>query len=131
MEMIYLSPHLYGHTFNETLDLRKCDLDRHHTAGLRFIVKNGQLILASMDKSTPGARINKWCMRLCGAWLISINNIKILTLADAQAMFHTLSMTNAATCTLTFSHPAISPNISQHGLPIISGYNFLLVVMAR
>ncbi len=27
MEMIYLSPHLYGHTFNETLDLCKCDLD--------------------------------------------------------------------------------------------------------
>jgi hypothetical protein len=131
MEMIYLSPHLYGHTFNETLDLCKCDLDRHRTAGLRFIVGNGQLIVASMDKSTPGACINKWCMRLCSAWLISINNIKILIIADAQAMFHTLSTTNAATCTLTFPHPAISPNISQHGLPIISGYNFLLVVMAR
>jgi hypothetical protein len=60
MEMIYLSPHLYGHTFNETLDLCKCDLDWNHTAGLLFIVKNGRLILAwirahQVHASTSGA----------------------------------------------------------------------------
>jgi hypothetical protein len=34
-------------------------------------------------------------------------------------------MTNATSCTLTFSHPNILPDISQHGLPIISHDNFL------
>jgi hypothetical protein len=109
--MIPLLPNPYGHTFNETLDLCKCDLDRHRTAGLRFIVKNGRLILASMDQITPGACINRH-MRLCNAWRISISNIKISTLADAQAAFHTLLTTNAATCTLIFLHPTISPDIS-------------------
>jgi hypothetical protein len=125
MEQIYLSPDPYKQTFEETLDLCKWDLVKHRTGGLQFITKDSRLILASMDKSTPGAQIEKWHTRICGAWLQSINDIKVLSFADVHAAFHTLSMTNATSCTLTFSHPDILPNISRHGLPIISCDNVL------
>jgi hypothetical protein len=78
-----------------------------------------------MDKSTPGTCIDKWCTRICGAWLQSINNTRVLSLANVHAVFHTLSTTNTTLCTLTFSHPNILPDISQHGLPIISHNDFL------
>ena len=55
MEMIYMSPDPYGRTFEEPLDLRKFDLSKHPTAGLRLIIHDGRLLLASMDKSSPGA----------------------------------------------------------------------------
>ncbi len=55
MEVVYLSSDPYGRTFEEQLDLHKCNMSIHWTAGLRFIVKDGCLIFASMDKSTPGA----------------------------------------------------------------------------
>jgi hypothetical protein len=102
MEQIYLSPNRYGRTLEETLDLLKWDLVKHRTGGLQFITKDSRLILASMDKTTPGARIDKWRTRIHGAWLQSINNTKVLSLANVCAAFHTLLMTNATLCTLIF-----------------------------
>jgi hypothetical protein len=77
MEMIYLSLDPYGRIFEEQLDLHKCDLDTHRTAGLCFIVKNGRLILTSMDKSTPGTCINKWHTHICKAWLVLVNKTSV------------------------------------------------------
>jgi hypothetical protein len=124
MEMIYLSPDPYGCTFDKQLDLRKCDLIQHCTTGLRFIVEDGRLILASMDKGTPGECMDTWRTCICGAWLILINGLNILTITDAQTAFAGLSNANATTCTLTFLHPATSPDILHHSLPIISCEEF-------
>jgi hypothetical protein len=82
MGTIYLSPDPYGRAFKETLALHKWDLDKHPTGGLHFITKNGRLILASMDASTPGARINKWSSRIQGVWLQSIDGNTVSTLDD-------------------------------------------------
>ena len=65
MAIIYLSNDLYGHTFKEKLDLQKWDPIKHRTTGLCFITKNGRLILASRDKSTPGAHIARWQTCIC------------------------------------------------------------------
>jgi hypothetical protein len=126
MELIYLSPDPYGRVFEETLDLRKWDLDKHCAGGLRFITKNGCLILALMEHSTPGAQINKWQTRIHGTWLQSINDTTVSSLADVHKAFELLSLSHAKSCTLTFSHPEISPDISQHGLPIISCDDYFL-----
>ncbi len=120
MELIYLSPDPYGRMFEEQLDLCRWDLDKHRSAGLCFIIKNNLMILASMDKSTPGARIAKWRTRIRSAWLQSINGTTVASLADIHQVFQSLSNNNAALCTLTFSHPDILPDISHNGLPIIS-----------
>ena len=120
MALIYLSPDPYGRVFDESLDLRKWDLTRHNAGGLRFIDKDGRMILAAMDPGTPGARVDKWRTRIRGAWLQSIDGIPITSLADVHTIFHDLSLAKAASCTLTFAHPEISPDISQHGLPIIA-----------
>ncbi len=124
MATISLSPDPYGHAFEETLALRKWDLDKHPTGGLRFITKNRRLILASMDASTPGARVDKWRSRIQGAWLQSINSNAVSTLDDVLREFGRLSETRAGTYTLTFAHPELSPDISQHGLPIISSVDY-------
>jgi hypothetical protein len=122
--MIYLLPDPYGQTFDEHLDLCKCDLTQHRTAGLQFLVKDGCLILALMDKGTPGEHVNTWRTCICSAWLISINGLNVLTIADTQAAFVGLSNANAMTCTLTFLHPTTSPDILHNSLPIISCKEF-------
>ncbi len=77
-----------------------------------------------MAPSTPGTRIPRWCTHICGAWLIAINRTQIATIADAQSLFRQLSNANSRGCTLLFSHPEITPDISNTGLPIMSKSDF-------
>jgi len=77
-----------------------------------------------MDKSSPGARIDKWRSRIRGAWLVSIGDTAVSTLAEAQSAFRLLSEKNACSCLLTFTHPEFSPDIFHNGLPIISQDDF-------
>jgi hypothetical protein len=83
VEMIYMSSNPYGRSFEANLDIRRCNLGSHPTAGLKFLLKNNRLILASMDPGTPGARIDKWRTQLRGAWLISIAGTPVLTSEEA------------------------------------------------
>jgi hypothetical protein len=131
MDMIYMSPDPYGCTFEEPLDLRKFDLSKHPTAGLRLIIHDGRLLLASMDKSSPGARIDKWRSRIRGAWLVSIRDTVVSTLAEAKSAFRILSDNNAPSCLLTFTHTNFSPDISHNGLPIVSRDDFLQLHMTN
>ena len=124
MAMVYVSPDPYGTAFEEELDLRKFNLSSHRTAGLCFFEKDDRLFLASMAPSTPGARIPRWRTRIRGAWLISINGTTVTSIADAQRVFQTLSGTGATSCTLLFSHPEVTPDISNKGLPILSSSDF-------
>jgi hypothetical protein len=124
MEMIYMSSDPYGWSFEASLDLRKCDLTVHPTASLRFITKGDRVILATMDPSTPGARIDKWRTQLRGAWLESIAGMAVHSVAEAQAAFASLSGHNVLDCTLVFCHPKVSPNISNRGVPIMSCDDF-------
>jgi hypothetical protein len=86
--------------------------------------KNGCLILAAMEPGTPGAKVNKRRTYLCGAWLISIAGTPVHTIAEAQAAFANLSAANVLNCTLVFSHPNTSPNISDRGVRNVSKEDF-------
>ncbi len=77
-----------------------------------------------MDKSTPGARINKWRTHIRGAWLVLVNKTSLSSIQDVQDAFATLYANQSTTCTLMFSHPDTSPDISHNGLPIISHKEF-------
>jgi hypothetical protein len=77
-----------------------------------------------MAPSTPGARIPRWRTPIHGAWLIAINRNQIATSADAQSLFRQLFNANSCGCTLLFSHPEITPDISNTGLPIMSKNDF-------
>jgi hypothetical protein len=124
MDMIYMSPDPYGRTFEEPLDLRKFDLSKHPIDGLRLHTKDGRLTLTSMDTSSPGARIDKWRSHIRGAWLVSIRDMAVSTLAEAQSAIRLLSENNAHSCLLTLTHPEFSPDISHNGLPITSRDDF-------
>jgi hypothetical protein len=124
MAIIYVSPDPFGSAFEEDINLCKFDFNTHRTAGLCFFEKDNRIYLASMAPSTPGARVPRWRTRLRGAWLININGTPVSLISDAQAVFHQLSATCAPTCTLLFSHPEITPDISNKGLPIMSTSDF-------
>ena len=124
MAMVYVSPDPYSTAFEEELDLRKFDFSHHRTAGLCFFEKDGRILLASMAPSTPGARIPCWRTRLRGAWLISINGTPVSLILDAQSIFQELLANGALSCTLLFSHPEVTPDISNKGLPILSLSDF-------
>jgi hypothetical protein len=116
---IYLSPTPYNDAFKEIFDLQKFNVSRHQAAGLTFLHQDGQLVLASMAPSTPGAHVPCWRTRLCGAWLLSINGTPVHTLADAHQVFQDLYLTHAALCNLLFAHPEISHGLSNKGLPLL------------
>ncbi len=122
--MIYMSPDPYGHTFEKEIDLRKWDLTRHCTVGMRLLEKDGRLVLTSIDASTPAARIDRWRTHVWGAWLVSINGTPVSTIVEAEGVFTRLQ-TSSHPCILVFSHPETSPDISNKGLPIISKEDFL------
>jgi hypothetical protein len=114
----------YGQSFEASLNLCKCDLGAHRTAGLHFLTKNGHLLLAAMDPGTPGAKVDKWWTHLHRAWLIRIAGTPVHTIAEAQAAFVNVSAANVLDCTLVFSHPDTSPKISNRGIPIVSKEDF-------
>ncbi len=124
MAMIYVSPDPYGRAFEEEIDLRKFDITTHRSVGLCFFEKNGCLLLASMAPSTPGARIPRWRTCLRGAWLIEIDGTPVSTIKDAQATFARLASHKTPSCTLLFSHPEVTPDISNKGIPIMSTSDF-------
>jgi hypothetical protein len=124
MVMIYVSPDPYGTAFKEEFDLWKFDLHCHTTAGLCFFEKNNHILLASMAPSTPGAQIPWWRTRLWGAWLIQIDDTLVESISDAKAVFASLSSSNSQHSTLLFSHPEITPDISNQGLPVMSTSDF-------
>jgi hypothetical protein len=65
-----------------------------------------------------------WRTRLRGAWLIQINNTPVASINDAKTAFANLSSSKSQRCTLLFSHPKITPDISNKGLPVMSKSDF-------
>jgi hypothetical protein len=122
--MVYISPDPYGDAFKEQIDLCKFDILTHRMACLCFFEKHGRLLLAMMAPSTPGAYIPRWRTRLRSTWLIQIDDTPVNSIDDTNAMFEQLSTQRAPTCTLLFSHPEITPEISNKGLPIMSKSDF-------
>jgi hypothetical protein len=124
MAMIYMSPDPYGRTFEKEVDLRKWDITRHRATGMCLLEKDGRLVLALIDASTPAAWIDHWQTHVCGAWLVSIDRTPVSTIAKTEDIF-TCLQTSTHPCILVFSHPETSPDISNKGLPIMSKEDFL------
>jgi hypothetical protein len=124
MAIIYMSPDPFFDSFEEDLDLRKWSFDKHRTAGLSLVFHNGRVYLGGMTPSTPGAKVDRWRVNLCGVWLIKIGSTFISTISEAQVAFKALYESNSPSVTLLFSHPEIRRDISNKGLPIVSSAPF-------
>ena len=83
---------------------------------MKFKTENGRLILAEMEKSSPGYQIPCWRSRLCGAWLRQINDVVVHSLEDVRRALSTLCARNEKSCTLVFSHPAIRHGLTDTGI---------------
>ena len=115
-----ISPNPFFDSFKEELYLRKWSFDKHRTTSLSLVFLNGRLYLGGMTPSTPGAKVDRWCVNLREAWLIKIGSTLISTISDAQAAFKALYESNSPSVTLLFSHPELRQDISNKGLPIVS-----------
>ena len=126
MATIYMSPDPYHNSFTEVLNLCKFDPIKHRTAGLCFIEKDSRVLLATMSSNTPGSRIPRWRTNLRGAWLISVNNKPVQSIADVQNALQTIIDNNDKECSLLFAHPEgiFHRDISHNGLPIMSSNDF-------
>jgi hypothetical protein len=124
MALVYMSPNPYHNAFEEVVDIRRFDFNRHCTAGLCLAQVNGWLILGGMTPSTPAAKIPCWRSRIKGAWLIKIGNSTVSSIEEAQRAFQHLGSASVSSIPLLFSHPEIRQDISRDGLPIVSSASF-------
>ena len=108
---IYLSPSPYFEAFEEEFDLRKWNLNDHHTAGMVLIQKDDTLVLGNILKSTPAAKIDKWRSRCRGAVLLEVNGRPVHTQQDVEKILDNLNERGRDTCKITLAHPEI-----KHGL---------------
>jgi hypothetical protein len=124
ISMIYLSPNPYHKSFEEEVDIRRFDLNKHRTAGLCLAHHDGRLFLGGIPKSTPCAKIPRWRTRMKGAWLIKIGPFLVTTIQEAQDAFAALSPAGTTHVLLLFLHPIVRQDISHDGLPIVSSAPF-------
>jgi hypothetical protein len=124
MAMVYLSPSPYFDLFEEIIDIRRYNLNKHRTVGLCLTTSDGRLFLGRISPSTPAAKIPRWQSRIKGAWLIKIRPNVVTSITEAQDAFQRLSTSDASWVTLLFSHPEVHPDISHNGLPIMSSAPF-------
>ena len=120
LRAVYLSPTPFNRSFEETIDIRKCSMDIHKTAGMRLIERNKSLLLTGMDKSTPGARIPRWRSRMRGAHLLKVNGKDVTTVKEVEEILRSIPKEKQQHCRLLLSHPEITHGISNQGLPIMS-----------
>jgi hypothetical protein len=119
MATVYMSPDPFFDAFDEDLGLRKWSFDKHCTTSLSLLLHNGRLYLGGMNPGSSGAKVDKWCLNLCGAWLIKIGSTMVSTISEAQLAFQVLHDNGTLFVTLLFSHPELHCNISNKGFPIV------------
>jgi len=117
---IYVSSHPYCKAFEEELNLRRFHCYNKPTAGMIFNTENSRLILAEMEKSSPGHQIPRWRSRLRGAWLRQVGDTIVQTREDVKRALATLCAQNAPSCILVFSHPAIRHGLTNTGIPQVN-----------
>ncbi len=87
MSTRYMSPDPYYNSFDEIIDLRKFDLNKHRTAGLCLRHSDNRLFLEGMTPGTPGSKIPRWRSWIKGAWLIKVGDAIVTLIEDAQLAF--------------------------------------------
>jgi len=124
LHQVYMSPTYLHQSFEEDLNLRKFDLDKHLTAGLQLQERDGKLLLLGMEKSTPAHKIPRGKSRVRGAYLLQVNGIPVKTVAEVNAALAKASSYKEYDVILQFSHPEIRHGLSNKGIPIVSREQF-------
>jgi hypothetical protein len=96
MSMIYMSPDPYFDSFEQPLDLRKCDIMKHPTRGLNLCKLNGQVYITSIEPGSPAAKMPNWRTRVHGAWLIKLGDIVFSTIEDVKKALSELQAKSAS-----------------------------------
>jgi hypothetical protein len=115
---IYLSPSPYFEAFEEEIDIRQwSSTNDHRTAGLSIIKNQDRLILASILRSTPAARIDKWRSRCHGAWIMEVNGAPVNDIDDVASILHQCKTQGYKSVKILLSHPEIKSGLTSKGIP--------------
>jgi C-terminal processing protease CtpA/Prc len=114
---VYLSPSAYHEAFEEEIDIRRWTNIDHHTAGLTLIQKDGRLVLASIVKSTPAAKIPRWRTRCRGAWVMEVNGMPVQMTQDVERALKLAKLRGDEKCSITLAHPEIKDGLTAQGIP--------------
>jgi hypothetical protein len=117
---IYLSPTPYHDAFEEKVDIRRWLPSDNPTAGLRLVQENDRMILVSIDKSTPAARIPRWRTRLKGAWLMQVGGIPVHSIRDVQQALQRVKSEGRISCELLLAHAELRNSLSHDGVPQVN-----------
>jgi hypothetical protein len=117
---IFMSPTAYDNAFEEYINM-KCFYPTNLPVGdLQFRTIGDFLILGSIAKSSPCAKLKDWQSCLKGAWLIQVNGIDVHTVADVNEAFNACLASGLFTCTLLFSHPEVRHRLTNKGIPQVT-----------
>ena len=126
MHMVYMSHDPYYESFEQDIDLRKYNTSRHRTAGLDLYESDNRVHVRGMNAGSPAAKIPDWRSRIRGARLIKVGDTVVDTVTEVERALSALATSGAKSTHLLFAHPAIRPNLSHDGLPIVSAAPFSL-----
>jgi hypothetical protein len=114
---VYLSSSAYCEAFEEEINIKRWTVNDHHTAGLTLIQRDGRLVLASITKSTPAAKIPRWRTRCRGAWVMEINGMPVQTTQDVERALKMAKLRGDEICSITMTHPEIRDGLTAKGIP--------------
>ncbi len=120
LEQVYFSLTVYNEAFEEILDMKSFFTTSLASGGMQFIRADGWLILETILKGTPCAKIRNWWSRLKGAWLIYINGSPVSNVADVNSALNKSLHLGNPDCMLLFSHPENRCNLTNEGIPQIT-----------
>jgi hypothetical protein len=120
VEQVYFSQHCFGNTFKETFSYHGSPTLVHPTAGLVLDSINGRVLIRSIDKGTPCAKIPRWRTRLRNTWLLQINDTPVSSIEATVTAFATLPSLPRGECTLLVSSSDLRDGLTNEGIPQIS-----------
>lgn len=120
VEQIYLSPHHYGHAYEETFGFMGSSTVVHPTADLELREKDGLVFIHDISSGKPCAKIPCWKTRLRNACLLRINDTPITSISTARDILSNIPHSIRGTCRLLVSASEIRDGLTNKGIPQIS-----------
>ncbi len=110
---IFMSPTAYNDEFKEYIDMKRFYPTNLPVGDLQFRTIGDRLILGSIAKGSPCAKLKDWQSCLKSAWLIQVDGIDVHTVANVNEAFDACLASGSFTYTLLFP-----TRRSAIGLPI-------------
>ncbi len=119
-KQVYFSPTAYNDAFEEFIDMTRYFNTLLPCGGMRFVTIDDHLILDTITKETSCAKIRNWCTCLKGAWLISVDDTPVCSVAAVNSALDKCHSYGAHWCIMLFLHPDVCHGLTNKGIPQVT-----------